>query len=366
MDLCADMFLAHACRLPGRPINAERLDPPFHRIFERVPVGRWQRQLFNADRLVNRFWTYPRHLRLIRSRFDFFHIVDHSYAQLVHALPADRTGVYCHDLDTFRCLLEPGKEPRPRWFQAMVRRTLRGMQSAALVFHTTQAVRRQIESLGLVEAARLVHAPNGVSAEFTPEPVGELTGLLPGLPSGPFLLHVGSCIPRKRIDVLIDLFATVRADRLDLRLVQVGGEWSPEHRSQIERLGLAASIQQLRGVARPALAQLYRRAAAVVQPSEAEGFGLPVVEALACGAVVIASNIPVLREVGGDAVVYCPVADVATWAKAVAQVLTDETAVPARCTRLAQASRFTWQAQASTIINAYQRTARCSISNSDS
>ena len=92
-------------------------------------VAGWRRQLLNADRLVNRLWTYPRHLRRWRSHFDVFHIVDHSYAQLVHALPPGRTGVFCHDLDAFRCLLEPGQERRPLWFRVLARHVLAGLAS---------------------------------------------------------------------------------------------------------------------------------------------------------------------------------------------------------------------------------------------
>jgi glycosyltransferase involved in cell wall biosynthesis len=69
-------------------------------------------------------------------------------------------------------------------------------------------------------------------------------------------------------------------------------------------------------LSRAVLAAVYRRAALVLQPSEAEGFGLPVVEALACGTSMLASDLGVLREVGGDAVVYRPVGDVPAWAEA--------------------------------------------------
>jgi glycosyltransferase involved in cell wall biosynthesis len=351
MDLCAEMLLAHAGSVQDKSVQPLRLDPPFHRILGRLPGSRWRGKLFNADRLLNRLWTYPHYLRQLGEHFDFFHIVDHSYAQLVHELPADRTGIYCHDLDTFRCLFEPAREPRPRWFRAMVRRTLRGLQRAAVVFHTTLEVRRQIEALGLVDPARLIHAPNGVSPEFTAERKGDVA--LPALPAGPFLLHVGSCIPRKRIDVLLDAFAAARRRRPELRLLQVGGEWSALQRVQIERLNLAGSLYQLRGIARPALAELYRRAALVVQPSEAEGFGLPVVEALACGAAVVASDIPVLREVGGTAAVYCPVGDVPAWAEIIDRVLGDSSFLPSIAARLAQVRRFTWQAQAATIVHGY-------------
>src|SRR5262249_48681405 len=154
---------------------------------------------------------------------DLFHVVDHSYAQLLHGLPAERSGVFCHDLDTFRCLLQPEQEPRPRWFRLATRHILRGLQKAAVVFHTTTAVRREIERRGLLAPARLVQAPPGVAPEFTPEPThpDSAADFLAVLGDAPFLLHVGRCVPRKRLDVLLDVFAAVRAHYPELRLVQV-------------------------------------------------------------------------------------------------------------------------------------------------
>jgi glycosyltransferase involved in cell wall biosynthesis len=135
----------------------------------------------------------------------------------------------------------------------------------------------------------------------------------------------------------------------------VGGEWTAPLQAQITRLGLASSVQQLRGISRSQLAGLYQQAAVVLQPSEAEGFGLPVVEALACGAIVVASDIPVLREVGGAAAVYCPVGDVSAWADTVSRLLDHPTSAPDRAARLAWASRFSWAEQARTIASAYRR-----------
>src|SRR5262249_36280105 len=159
-----------------------------------------------------------------------------------------------------------------------------------------------------------VQAPYGVAAEFTPEgPSVEFP--LSRLPREPILLHVGSHIPRKRIDVLVDVFAAVRARLPDVKLVQVGPTWSLELATRIDQLSVAGSVVQMRGLSRGQLAALYRRAAVVLVPSEAEGFGLPVIEALACGAPVVASDIPTLREAGGTAAVYCPVGDVPAWAE---------------------------------------------------
>src|SRR5262249_52643226 len=160
------------------------------------------------DRLLNRFWDYPYHVGGRKHLFDWFHVADHSYAQLVNVLPSERTGVFCHDLDAFQCLLEPQRESKPRWFRLIMRRVLNGLQKAAVVFHSTVEMRRRIEAYGLIDPAKLVHAPYGVSPEFNVESGGggSLPASAPRDRGKPFLLHVGSCIPRKRIDVLLHLF----------------------------------------------------------------------------------------------------------------------------------------------------------------
>jgi glycosyltransferase involved in cell wall biosynthesis len=349
MDLCADQLLAH---LPDG-VAATDLDAPFRRWVGRLPVVGAKRAAFNADRLVNRHLLLPRFVRRRAAGFDFVHVVDHSYAHVALAVPPGRAGVYCHDLDAFRSLQEPEKEPRPWWFRRLARRTLRGLRRAAVVFHNSRAVGRQLVEGGLVPAERLVHAPLGVAAEFTPD-AGPVE--LPVPAGGPFLLHVGSNIPRKRLDVLLDVFAAVRPLVPGLRLVQVGGPWPAADADRITRLGVGGDIVQVRGLTRGQLAELYRRAAAVLVPSEAEGFGLPVIEALACGAAVVASDLPVLREVGGDAVVFAPVADVPAWAAAVRRALAGD--APPRDTRLSLAARYTWREHARVIGEAYRRLAR--------
>ena len=112
MDLCGDMLLDHLPREGPLAVEADRLCPPFRRLATRLPVVGRRRAAFNADRLLNRFILFPRYARQAARRFDLFHVADHTYAQLVHALPAGRTGVYCHDVDAFRCLFDQGRQPQ--------------------------------------------------------------------------------------------------------------------------------------------------------------------------------------------------------------------------------------------------------------
>jgi glycosyltransferase involved in cell wall biosynthesis len=357
MDLVAEMLLRELRERQADRVRAVRVCPPFRRRLSRLPLLGRLRAAFNADRLLNRFRDYPRYLRSSAGGADWYHVCDHTYAHLLHALPAGRAGAFCHDLDAFRCLLEPKRERRPRWFRALARRILTGLQKAAAVFHLTQTVRDQIEQQGLIDPARLVHAPPGVALEFTPEPANGTASVVSGLlrPGERFLLHVGSCIPRKRIDVLLEVFAGLRRRRFDLRLVQVGGVWTEEQRRRIERLGIGPWIVQRRGIDRASLADLYRRAALLLQTSEGEGFGIPVIEALACGCSVAASDLPVLREAGGPAAVYCPVGEVEAWVAMVSRLLDGSESSAVRAERVAWASRFSWRAHAETILDGYAR-----------
>jgi len=360
MDLCGEMLLAHLPMSGSHAVEPTRVCPPFRRLASRLPLIGGKKAAFNADRLLNRFVMYPRHARRLAGKFDLFHIVDHTYAQLVHAVPAEHTGVYCHDLDAFRSLLEPARDPRPWWFRRLARRILTGMQKAALVFHNSVQTREELLRFGLIDPARLAHAPLGVAPEFTPQPsspAGPMPWLV-DLAGRPWVLHVGSCIPRKRVDVLLEVVAAVRRVSPDLRLVKVGGEWTAEQRVRMDALGLANSVTHVTGLSRAELAEVYRRAPVVLLPSEAEGFGLPVVEALACGAAVVASDLPVLREVGGEVATYCPVGDVPAWAAAVSKHFTDRDGIPDRTARLAWVARFRWANHADTIAAAYHRVLR--------
>src|SRR5262249_25372832 len=163
-----------------------------------------------------------------RTQFDLFHVADHSYSQLLHALPSERTGVFCHDLDAYASLLGPTSNSA-KWRRAMARVQLSGLQRAGVVFYSTEQIRDQIIQHGLVASERLVHAPYGIGPEFfSAEATDDLPPGLP--PSRPYLLHVGSAVPRKRLDVLFNVFAMVRKRSPKLMLVQQGAALSANHR----------------------------------------------------------------------------------------------------------------------------------------
>jgi glycosyltransferase involved in cell wall biosynthesis len=234
----------------------------------------------------------------------------------------------------------------------MARYILDGMRRAALVFYSTDVVREELIASGLLSAQRLVHAPYGTASEFSPEQDAQDARLRERLP-GPYILHVGSCIPRKNTAFLLRLLARLRRGRPDLRLLQVGGTWPEDQRALLVDLRLQDAVLQLRDVPRSELAAIYRQAEAVILPSHAEGFGLPVIEALACGTSVVATDLPVFREVGGDAVEYAAGGDLDVWMQALNRLLLlDAATVRARCAR--RAARYSWHEHARRIIEAYR------------
>lgn len=362
MDLVADMLLRSMMEEQAGEVLSTRVCPPMQRLFTRRGEASGIR--FNADRLLNRFWIYPRHLSRRQADFDVFHIMDHSYAHLIHQLPAGRTVITCHDLDTFRCLLDQKAEPRSRPFKWMAKRVLDGLVKSARVACVSLSTRDELLSYGLLSPERVDVVYNGVSPVYSPSSdksadaeAERLLGVVS--PDTVDLLHVGSTIPRKRIEVLLRVFAGVRGEFPAARLVRVGGSFTEPQVQLIKNLRLENSITVLPFLKERVLAAVYRRAALLLQTSEREGFGLPVAEAMACGTCVIASDLPALREVGGDAVVYRPVADVGGWTDAAVTLLTERFHEPElwgerRKLHLKQASKFSWSQHASRMVAIYK------------
>lgn len=364
MDLMAER-LEHHLRLDhGDAIEVESLCPPFTSRFSRA-AGDLRGPVRTVDRLLNRYLDYPRQLLSgrVADRFDLFHIVDHSYAHLVEVLPAGRVVVTCHDLDAFQATLAPMRHPNPV-LRALARRTLRGLRAAARVVCDSEVVRSQLLAHRLVSPDRIAVIPLGVHPTRSPAPdaaadaaAGELLGPLD--PTTVELLHVGSTIPRKRVDRLLRVFAAVAAREPGARLVRVGGPFTRAQEELANSLGIGDRVRTLPFLTHPMLSAVYRRAALVLLTSDSEGFGLPVVEALGSGTPVVASDLPVLREVGGAAVSYCHGDDLDDWARTVIGLLHErghgeDDWRARREAGLRHAASFSWRTCANRLVDLYQ------------
>jgi glycosyltransferase involved in cell wall biosynthesis len=363
MNLVGDMVTWHLTEGFRNEIAVSQIRPAMRQRFSRIStLG--EKSARNADRLVNRFFDYPWFLRAMGRGFNLFHLIDHSYSQVIHGLPEGRTVVTCHDLDTFRCLLEPDREVRSPWFRAMTRRILDGFRKAVHVLAVSAATRDELLLHDLFPPQRISVVPNGVHPACSPLPDAasdeEAARLLRGRTDADiWLLSVGSTIARKRLDVLLRVFASVKREIPEARLLRVGGDFTAAQRHLAEELNIANAVTILPFLSPNVLASVYRRSALLLHTAEAEGFGLPVIEAMACGCPVIASDLAVLREAGGQAVTYCKVADVDAWKNTAIFLLRErsrdgDALALRRSNGLTQAAHFSWAENARQTAGIYQ------------
>ena len=359
MDLVAEMLMDRLTREHAAAVEPTLIRP---RLPRRLTNLSRSRRASGLDRIAGRMWDYPREAARIAGDFDLFHLVDHSYSQLVHELPAARTIVTCHDLDTFRSVLDPEMEPRGPAFRAMTRRILSGLRLAGHVVCDTSATRDALIAQAGIAEDRTSVVHNGPHPSCTPvaEPSADRDAARLLGPPRAFIdiLHVGSTVPRKRIEMLIRIIAALRTRGKGVRLIRVGGPFTAGQAALARDLGLDDTVV-LPFVDRATLAAIYRRSALVLMPSEREGFGLPVVEAMACATPVVASDIPALREVGGTAAVYCPVDDPDGWSAAIAALLDERERRPDDWTRrreaaVRRADDFSWSRYAAEIVARYR------------
>src|SRR5580704_8134949 len=141
MDRVAVMLLESLRRHHAATIEVTPVVPRFVRRAMAIGCGH---AAFTVDRILNRFWDYPRHAGTLQAEYDVFHVVDHSYSQLVHRLPPGRTVVTCHDLHTFRSLSPPAYDPRSPPSPALSRRVLSGLKLAARLTCDTATFRDEM------------------------------------------------------------------------------------------------------------------------------------------------------------------------------------------------------------------------------
>ena len=333
--------------------------PVTHPLVPLVSWGSLRRvgALFFADRVMNRMWLYPRRvMQTVRGRFDLYHLVDHSYAQLALALPAESTVITCHDVDTFRSLVEPVEHPRSRAFNAMTRRILRGLRRARTIVCVSAAARDDLVRFGLAEPSRLRVIPNGIDPELlrpaTPKACREVAALVPRRPGTVDILHVGSDIPRKRLDRAIEVASALRTRERNVRLIRVGSPMRAATKQQAIEHTL--EVVELPFLDRDRLRAVYERADLLLLPSDREGFGLPVLEAFAAGKPVVASGIPALRESSGGLAACVRPDAIREWIAAVEHILAARHEdAPLAEARRRRASSLTWDTHVSALLDVY-------------
>jgi glycosyltransferase involved in cell wall biosynthesis len=258
-------------------------------------------------------------------------------------LAARRSAVMVHDLAPL---------VGPQWFAGSMRAyrlvVTRAALRAELVLTVSTPVAAELADLG-VDPARIAVVPPALDPLFFPAPDADVARVRDRLAlHGPYLLLVGWADPRKDLATALAAHRTaLRA--VDHRLVLVGGThpaFAPVS-APVEQGVLHAGY-----VSDGELRALLTGAAALLYPTRYEGFGLPPLEARACGTPALVSDLPVLRESGGDAGIYLPPGDVAAWTEAVIDVLRAPPPAPAPAPR-------SWDAAAAELRSALRRLDEC-------
>jgi len=250
-------------------------------------------------------------------------------------------------------------------------RLKRGLARASRVIAVSEATRRDVELLAGVprDRMRLVYnAPDpGFSEADGPAADEERSRIMERYQiQRPFLLYAGNIRRHKNIPRLVEAFAVVREQLAsypayrDLRLVIIGDNISqyPAVRQAVIRSRSEHVVRFLGFVPFETLRYFYQTAAAFVFPSRYEGFGLPPIEAMACGTPVVTSNVSSLPEVVGDAAVLINPENVFDIVRGIREVLLDDTL---RATLIAkgreQAARFSWSRTARQVLEIYEEAA---------
>ena len=211
------------------------------------------------------------------------------------------------------------------------------------------------------DPSRVTVVHNGVDSRFSPGTPEEIAAFRAEkeLPDR-YWFYLGTLEPRKNLDLLLDAFATWQtvADNQDVKLVVAGGKgWYYDTIfAKVAECGIEGSVVFPGFVPDEELPDRYRGAELFIYPSRFEGFGLPVLEAMACGTPVVCSGAPGVAEVAGDAAVQVPADDIAAWVAA----LDDLARQPEQRAALAaagpqRAEMFSWQAAAQATLGVYER-----------
>jgi glycosyltransferase involved in cell wall biosynthesis len=285
-----------------------------------VKIGQGARNM-----LERRWWSWGLQGEISRLGIEVFHGTDFA----VPYLPLRPSVMTLHDLSPW---MEPAWHAQADRVRRRTPMLLR-LGLASMVITPSDAVRRAAIERFHLQRDRVITVPHAAAASFRPSPAPEHTP--------PYLLYVGTLEPRKNISLVLDLWRELRREH-PLELILAG-----RRRADFPDIPPEPGLHLLGLTPEEELPRLYSGAVACLYPSYYEGFGLPVLEAMQCGAVMIASNDPSIREVAGDTAgagaILLDVRDRPAWLEALRAAIAQPNEMRAwRERAITRAAEFSW------------------------
>ena len=322
-----------------------------------APAAHFQwRSTAISPRWLARIWQrakLPLPVELFTGKVDLFHATDFV---LPYTLDSTRTLLTVHDLSFVR-VPEAASPPLKAYLDAVVPRSV---GRADHVLADSSATKDDLIELYKTPADKITVLYSGVDQRFqrvSDRRALESTRAKYGLADSRYVLSVGTVQPRKNYSRVIRALARVRASGLDLRYAIAGGKgWlEAEMQHTIASTGMGDYVHLLGFVNDEDLPALYSGSRMLLMPSLYEGFGLPILEAMACGVPVIASNISSLPEVAGDAAILIDPTDTAALGDAMLAVETESTLREQLIQKgYRQAEKFCWRRSAAQLLSVYR------------
>lgn len=319
-----------------------------------------------------RFVKYPRLIRATRDD-SLFHILDHSHANLALTTPSARTVLTCHDIIPLLAAKGLVSMPQPMLTRFTFPLRILCMKRCRKIIAISESTKKTLVDVAGIPAEKIEVVYYGCNPMFGPDP--STPGVSPaderrevlerlGLPAGArVILHVATAARYKNTPAILEALKILKEDSGALGecwLLRIGADFFPEEAALIARLGVGDRIRHAgRIVDDRLLSACYRAADVFVFPSIWEGFGWPVLEAMACGTPVVVSDAASLPEVAGDAGLSVPPHDYRALAEAARAILSNPQERRILSEKaLRQARRFSWEACARGTLAVYEQVVR--------
>lgn len=312
------------------------------------------------QKYYERFWNHPRAVSQVEA--DIFHIVDHTNGHVAYWLKKRKKPVVitCHDLVQ---LIYPeilqDQSRFPAFSMVAWKYSVRGMFAAQHIISVSENTKKDIPKFLAIKPDKITAIPNAVGADCRPLQLPEPSSIRQQYSTNSdhiCLLNVGSTHQRKNIPGILKTLYELRSRGFNAILWRVGEKFTQTQSDFIKAHDLEANIVHLGTPDRSKLIEIYNAADMLIAPSLYEGFGLTVLEAMACGLPVITSNMSSLPEVVGDGAILVDPTDANQIADAVISIYKD-TAMAKELVNssLERAKMFTWANCGEQVAQVYEK-----------